>query len=202
MRLKAGLSQPPRRAACGRDGISGGGRAADGKIEIPKARRVNRENGDQYQRNLFDVTMEDDLNRFENKAATYLAQQGRLFLWYRNRARQDSYMQGWKPSRIYADFIPTLKADELGTDDAFHRVFVPAMRNKVVRFEVVDEDEWQDPLNRMFRGVGDGGKGVPPIHLFPTLGSEWRPAVASGWGWPEILQSIWPASSTTCHVGP
>ena len=95
-------------------------------------------------------------------------------------------MQGWKPRRIYGDFIVTLRGDEAGADDDFHQVFVvetkgihlkgaedteykrsvfdicseharkadwaefvPAMRSKVVRFEIVDEDEWQARLNGM-----------------------------------------------------
>ena len=160
------------------------------KIEVPQAKRANREDGSSYQRNLFDVTTEDDLNQFENKVATYLDQQARLFFWYRNRARKDYYVQGWKPRRIYADFIVTLRDDESEADDDFHQVFVvetkgvhlkgsedteykrsvfdicsdharkadwaqfvPAMRSKVVRFEVVDEEEWQARLNEMlFRG--------------------------------------------------
>ena len=159
------------------------------KIEVPKAKQANREDGSPYQRNLFDVTTEDDLNRFENRVATYLDQQARLFYWYRNRARKDYYVQGWKPRKIYADFVLTLNADEPGTDDGFHRVFVvetkgvhlkasedteykrsvfdicseqatradwaefvPAMKNRVVRFEVVDEDEWQERLNGLLVG--------------------------------------------------
>ena len=159
------------------------------KIEVPKAKRANREDGGPYQRNLFDVTTEDDLNQFENKVATYLDQQARLFFWYRNRARKDYYVQGWKPRRIYADFIVTLKDDERETDNGFDQVFVvetkgvhlkesedtdykrsvfdicseharkadwaefaPAMRSKVMRFEVVDEDEWQARLNGMLFG--------------------------------------------------
>ncbi len=156
------------------------------EIEVPQAKQANREDGRPYQRNLFDVTTEDDLNQFENKVATYLDQQARLFFWYRNRARKDYYLQGWKPRRIYADFIVTLRGDESGADDNFHQVFVvetkgvhlkasedteykrsvfdicseharkadwaefvPAMRTKVMRFEVVDEDEWQTRLNGM-----------------------------------------------------
>ena len=156
------------------------------KIEVPKAKQANREDGRPYQRNLFDVTTEDDLNPFENKVATYLDQQARLFFWYRNRARKDYFVQGWKPRRIYADFIVTLRGDEPGADDGFREVFVvetkgvhlkasedteykrsvfdicgeharkadwaefvPAMRSKVMRFEVVDEDEWQARLNEM-----------------------------------------------------
>jgi len=156
------------------------------EIDVPKAKQANREDGAPYQHNLFDITTEDDLNSFENKVATYLDGQARLFFWYRNRARKDYYVQGWKPRRIYADFIVTLRSDEPGADDDFHRVFVvetkgvhlkgaedteykrsvfdicgeharkadwaefvPAMRTKVMRFEVVDEDEWQARLNGM-----------------------------------------------------
>ena len=108
--------------------------------------------------------------------ATYLDRQERLFFWYRNRARKDYYVQGWKRGRIYADFVVTLRPDEPDADDAFHRVyvletkglhlkhatdteykrsvfdlcseharrkdwaeFVPAMRDRAMRFKVVDE---------------------------------------------------------------
>ena len=159
------------------------------KIEVPKAKQANREDGSPYQRNLFDVTTEDDLNQFENKVATYLDQQAQLFFWYRNRARKDYYVQGWKPRRIYADFIVTLRGEELGADNGFHQLFVvetkgvhlkasedteykrsifdicseharkadwaefaPAMRSKLMRFEAVNEDEWQARLNRILFG--------------------------------------------------
>ena len=158
------------------------------QIESPATeRQANREDGSQYQRSLFERTGEGDLNGLENKVATYLDRQARLFFWYRNRARKDYYVQGWKPRRIYADFILTLRQDELNTDDEFHQVFVvetkgvhlkdsadtaykrsvfdicsqhakktnwatfvPAMRNTAMRFEVVDEEEWEQRLNAMF----------------------------------------------------
>ena len=93
-------------------------------ISTVNAKQANREDGGQYQLNLFDRTNEDELNGLENKVATYLDQQERLFFWYRNRARKDYYVQGWKRGRIYADFIFTLSPDEPDTSDAFHRVFV------------------------------------------------------------------------------
>ncbi len=158
------------------------------RIDTPKTeRQANREDGGQYQRNLFEYTGEGELNSLENKVATYLDRQARLFFWYRNRARKDYFVQGWKPRRIYADFILTLEPNEPNADDEFHQVFVmetkgvhlkaaedadykrsvfdicsqhakktdwadfvPAMRGKVVRFEVVDEDEWEQRLNAMF----------------------------------------------------
>ena len=156
------------------------------EIQVPKVRQANRDDGAPYQQNLFDITTEDDLNQFENAVATYLDTQARLFFWYRNRARKDYYVQGWKPRKIYADFIVTLRGDEPEAHDDFHQVFVvetkgvqlkgsedteykrsvfdicgdharktnwaefvPAMQTKVVRFEVVNEDEWKTRLNEM-----------------------------------------------------
>ena len=156
------------------------------QIEVPKAKLANRDDGAPYQQNLFDITTEDDLNQFENTVATYLDTQARLFFWYRNRARKNYYVQGWKPRKIYADFIVTLRGDEPEADDDFHQVFVvetkgvqlkgaedteykrsvfdicseharqtnwaefvPTMQTKVVRFEVVDEEEWKTRLNEM-----------------------------------------------------
>lgn len=160
---------------------------------LPKAvpysegvRRATREDGAQYQLSLFDPIPESELNGFENKVATYLDQQERLFFWFRNRSRSDYFVQGWKPGRIYADFIFALQGDEANSDDALHRVFVmetkgqhlsasrdtsykrsvfdlctrqatrkdwaefvPAMKERVVRFEVVDEQEWTARLNEM-----------------------------------------------------
>ena len=155
-------------------------------IETAPGRQANREDGGQYLLNLLERTNEDELNGLENKVATYLDQQERLFFWYRNRARKDYYVQGWKRGRIYADFIFTLRADEPNVEDEYHQVFVvetkgihlqqspdteykrsvfeicsrhaarkewtefvPAMRDKVMRFEIVDEDEWQNRLNAM-----------------------------------------------------
>lgn len=156
-------------------------------IEAATGKQSNREDGGQYLLNLFDRTNEDDLNGLENKVATYLDQQERLFFWYRNRSRKDYYVQGWKPGRIYADFIVTLRPDEPDVGDEYHQVFVmetkgihikkhtdtdykrsvfslcsehakktdwaefvPAMRNRIMRFEIVDEEEWEKRLNAMF----------------------------------------------------
>ena len=94
------------------------------EMDAPQAKRANREDGAPYQRSLFDVIAEDDLNQLENKVATYLDQQARLFFWYRNRPRKDYFVQGWRPHRIYADFIMTLQDSELEGGDVFREVFV------------------------------------------------------------------------------
>ena len=162
------------------------------KVEIGRTRQANRPDGSQFRLSLYERTSEEEMNTLETKVATYLDQQARLFFWYRNRSRKDYYVQGWKPQRVYADFVFALKAegqeDEAGRsdDEDFGNVFVletkglhlkqsedtnykrsvfstcsemakqrewaefaPAMRDKVVRFEVVDEDEWEQRLNAM-----------------------------------------------------
>ena len=90
------------------------------EIAVPKAKQANPKASSPYQRNLFDITTEDDPNQFENSAATYLGQHTRLFSWCRNRARKDYYVWGSKPSPVYADLIVTLWGDEAGADDDLH----------------------------------------------------------------------------------
>ena len=154
------------------------------KIETAMTRQANREDGTPYQRSLFQKMDEAELNSLETKVATCLDKQARLFFWYRNRSRQDYFVQAWKPRRIYADFVLALKPDD--PNDEFHQVFVmetkglhlkqsedtkykrsvfdictkraqktdwakfvPAMRRKALRFEIVDEGEWERKLNEM-----------------------------------------------------
>ena len=159
------------------------------KIETVITRQANREDGKPFQANLFSEMDESELNGLENKVATYLDKQARLFFWYRNRARRDYFVQGWKPGKIYADFIMTLKPDDQEANDEYHQVFVvetkgihlersadtdykrsvfdicndyakradwaefvPAMQRKAVRFEIVDEEEWERKLGDVLAG--------------------------------------------------
>ena len=155
-------------------------------ITAAREKQANRTDGAPFQRTLFDRVGESELNGLEHKVATYLDQQERLFFWYRNRARKDYFVQGWKRRRIFADFVVTLRADEPEPEDPYHQVFVletkgphlreaadtaykrsvfdlcsehaqktdwaafvPAMRNRVLRYEIVDEEEWQQRLNTL-----------------------------------------------------
>ncbi|MCY4000888.1 MAG: DEAD/DEAH box helicase family protein [Bacteroidetes bacterium] len=94
------------------------------EIDYPSGKRANREDGAPYQMSLFEVIAEDELNQLETKVATYLDQQARLFFLYRNRARKDYYVQGWKPHKIYADFVVTLSENTLDDIETFQEVFV------------------------------------------------------------------------------
>ena len=64
----------------------------------------------------------DTLNSLEHKVASFLDEQSRLYFWYRNIPHRDYYVQGWKKSRIYADFIFTSQNPEDKKD--FRKVFV------------------------------------------------------------------------------
>ena len=152
----------------------------------PGGKKATRVDGSQFELDLFNHVPAEELGqRFEPEVATWLDEQEKLLLfWYRNRAKRDYAVQGWRPGRIFADFIFAAKAE--GAEAEFDRVFVvetkglhlrgnkdtdykrsvftlctehaqrkewadcvPAMRGSVMRFEVVDEDEWEKRLRGM-----------------------------------------------------
>lgn len=94
------------------------------EIQAPAGKQANREDGSPYVRNLFEKTMESDLNGLENRVASWIDGQERLFFWYRNRARKDYFVPGWRRGRIFPDFIFTLRP--AGGDERmdFDEVFV------------------------------------------------------------------------------
>ena len=152
----------------------------------PGDKKATRTDGSQFELDLFAYVPADALGKtLEPEVATWLDEQEKLLLfWYRNRAKRDYAVQGWKKSRIFADFIFATKAE--GSEAEFDRIFVvetkgmhlkgnadtgykrsvfsicsdraqrkewaecvPAMRNTVMKFEVVDEEEWEKRLNGM-----------------------------------------------------
>lgn len=46
----------------------------------------------------------------------------KLLWWYRNRSKQDYYIQGWQKNRVYADFI--FEAIESADEENYSRVYV------------------------------------------------------------------------------
>lgn len=145
---------------------------------------LNKRDGRPLQLSLFEFVPEDDFNETEKAVAWYLENQRRLFFWYRNRPRQDYAIQGWRPHRIFPDFIFT--ASDKKTKSKCDRVYVvetkglhlkdnekteyirkvfdlcnkeskamnweklgQAIERKVLRFEVLSEEEWEGKLNEM-----------------------------------------------------
>ncbi len=82
----------------------------------PEARTLTQSDGHPLQLSLFEFVPEDDFNESEKAVAWYLDSQKKLLFWYRNRARYDYSLQGWRPHKIYPDFIFTSGVKERGAD--------------------------------------------------------------------------------------
>jgi type III restriction enzyme len=82
---------------------------------------LTKSTGEQLERSLFDYVSNDDFDSdMERQVAWYLDDQNKLFFWYRNIPKQDYFVQGWRKSRVFADFIFTDKSNGNG----FNQVFV------------------------------------------------------------------------------
>ncbi|HNO26884.1 MAG TPA: hypothetical protein PKK94_28140, partial [Leptospiraceae bacterium] len=67
--------------------------------------KLNRKNGEALENSLFDFVPRNSLNEDEIKVAWYLDSQEKILFWYRNIARHDYFIQGWKKGKIYPDFL-------------------------------------------------------------------------------------------------
>ena len=94
----------------GKEGV----RIPPGEIQI-ESPFLTRSSGAQLQRSLF-FPVADDYNDLEKAVAFYLDAHENLLWWYRNRARADYHIQGWKRHKIYPDYIAA-KAGESGMTD-------------------------------------------------------------------------------------
>ena len=72
---------------------------------------VNRE-GQLVQKSLFGPIYEEGLNKDEKEVAIYLDGEKTLKWWYRNVARNDYGIQGWKKNKIYPDFLFALSGEK------------------------------------------------------------------------------------------
>ena len=65
--------------------------------------------GGALERSLFSPVYESEFNQDERKVAIYLDSESTLNWWHRNVARTQYGIQGWERSRIYPDFIFSVK---------------------------------------------------------------------------------------------
>lgn len=83
----------------------GGYRLPNSRIIRASSKSLVREDNTPLERSLFDFIPQDDFNDMERSVALYLDEQERLLWWYRNLAKVDYSIQGWKKGKIYPDFI-------------------------------------------------------------------------------------------------
>jgi type III restriction enzyme len=116
----------------------------------------------EIQRSLAEFETEEHFNSEERSIALYLDEQEKLLWWYRNIVSRNTYfVQGWKKSRIYPDFIFT-EADNKKKED-YTKVFVVEskgvhLKNDDTNYkkdifklcnEMGEEKEWEE-LNKEF----------------------------------------------------
>lgn len=86
------------------------------------SRRLTRDTGEPIQMSIFEYYPEEDFNEMEKKVAVYLDKQEKLLWWYRNLARANYYVQGWKKNKIFPDFILAKKSED--NDNDYSKVYV------------------------------------------------------------------------------
>ncbi len=89
-----------------------GGFKIPSRIKVKSNRQLNRNDGSQIQKSLFEYVPEENINELEKSVAIYLDEQEKLLWWYRNMSRQDYHIQGWKRNKIYPDFIAAEQREE------------------------------------------------------------------------------------------
>ncbi len=143
------------------------------------ARRLNNQDGAPLQKSLFEFLEEDELNEDEKSVAWYLEEQEKLLFWYRNLARTDYPIQGWRKQKIYPDFVFTSSEDQKDIDEIFvvetkgihlkesddtkykrsvleicntqakSESFIKLFGDKKIHYELVYGDEWERKLNEL-----------------------------------------------------
>jgi type III restriction enzyme len=89
-------------------------------VSVRSKRQLTRVDGSPVQKSLFDYVPVEDVNGLEKEVALFLDNQHKLLWWYRNMARANYQIQGWRPHRVYPDFIATNKVE----GDIYDKVYV------------------------------------------------------------------------------
>jgi len=78
------------------------------KVPLRPVEPLKNKYHQELQKSLFDFIPAESVNGLERQVAYYLEDQDKLYFWYRNIARSDYGLQGWRKDKIYADFIFTV----------------------------------------------------------------------------------------------
>jgi type III restriction enzyme len=86
-----------------------------GKIKAAKPYFLHSD-GEVPKQSLFEFMSGEEFNETEKSVAWYLETQDKLFFWFRNAAKRDYGLQGWKKYRVYPDFIFTVSKTKSDSD--------------------------------------------------------------------------------------
>ncbi len=90
-------------------------------VTVASRKQLTLFDGGKVKKNLFKYVPEEDINGLEKSVAVYLESQHQLLWWYRNISRTGYRIQGWRPHRVYPDFIAASKSAE---NSGYDKVFV------------------------------------------------------------------------------
>ncbi len=140
-----------------------------------KAYPLHNSDGSALQQSLFEFVDEGSFNEEEKKVAWYLEEQEKLLFWYRNVAKQDYFIQGWKRQKIYPDFIFTSTNN---TTKDLDKIFV--VETKGIHLKNEDTDYKKSILDlcnqqEIKKGRLDKlfSKDIP-VHFEVVFGDEWQ----------------------------
>lgn len=138
--------------------------------------RLTRDTGEPIQMSIFDYVPQDDFNDTEKTVAVYLDKQEKLLWWYRNAARADYYVQGWRKNRIYPDFV-TAKADEAVEND-FSTVYVIETKGLFLKNE---DTAYKQSIFELCNALGEKTSWNQLQEVFPDKKIEFQVIFEDEW---------------------
>jgi type III restriction enzyme len=86
------------------------------EIEVSDENRIlNRKDGGQLEKNLFERVYQRDFNNLENETAWYLDSWQCVYWWHRLAVNQNNYsLQGWQRYKVYPDLLACIHGIERG----------------------------------------------------------------------------------------
>jgi type III restriction enzyme len=129
-------------------------RCVEGRFEIPRSLdvdtpRLNRDDGEQIQRSLFDW-VSDNMNDYEKSVALALDRHSKVLWWYRNLVgRTEFAIQGYRRNPMYPDFI-VQKGDDVSRP--IPEVVVVESKGKQLKGN--EETNYKRDMARIFQEVG------------------------------------------------
>ncbi|MDI7267951.1 MAG: DEAD/DEAH box helicase family protein [Myxococcota bacterium] len=118
-------------------------------IDIRSLRQMNREDGTQLQRSLFEA-VPDEMNEYERDVALWLDREPQVLWWYRNLVGREHFsIQGYRRHRVYPDFVV-----QEGTAEATPVARVLVVESKGKHLKGAADTDYKRRVAEYFNKVG------------------------------------------------
>ena len=147
------------------------------RVKVQSAKQLVRNDNSPVQNSLFTEVPDEDFNAVERSVALYLDQQEQLLWWYRNRARKDFHIQGWRRNKIFPDFIAaTVDKD---SDDEYKTVFV--LETKGIHLKENDDTRYKKDIFTLCNELGSRKAWEDISEEFPDHNFEFQVIFEDEW---------------------